>query len=206
VTGQKATQENIAQLNPDIILAATGSHAVLPNIPGLYDENGRQYASVMTGDELLEDLHRLESIRESGKKTAILGGGLIGTEVADLLCSYGVSVELFEWKDRIAEELNKGRRVFVMKRLKEGQARIHTQAKITHVSLPDVFVEINGKEERFSDFGAVIVALGRTNSPSFAQQLKEAFPEKQIIALGDADVPGMAMAAITQAAVTAAEL
>ena len=84
--------------NPDIIIVATGSSPLIPPIPGIDGKN------VYSGDEVIE------KDPELGNRIAIIGGGLIGCETAEMLVSQGKDVELFEMADDIATELTVSRR------------------------------------------------------------------------------------------------
>jgi len=81
----------------DRLVVATGARAVLPPIPG---------SNLQGVFELrfLTDADRIRSYAEtySPEKATIVGGGYIGLEVAENLCSLGIEVSLIEGQDRVA--------------------------------------------------------------------------------------------------------
>jgi NADPH-dependent 2,4-dienoyl-CoA reductase/sulfur reductase-like enzyme len=81
----------------DRLVVATGARAVLPPIPGVDLEGVFEL-------RFLTDADRIGSYVEkySPEKATIVGGGYIGLEVAENLCSLGMEVSLIEDQDRVA--------------------------------------------------------------------------------------------------------
>ena len=73
----EVTSELIEEIAPDVLIAAIGSKAVKPSIPGIDREN------VMCADDALMDASRV------GQRVAIIGGGLVGIEAAIYLSGLG---------------------------------------------------------------------------------------------------------------------
>jgi NAD(P)H-nitrite reductase large subunit len=81
------------RMNYDTLLLATGSRAVLPDIPGT-DLKG-----VVTFDTL-EDARRLIRMAKSARRAVVVGGGITAVELAEGLASRGVETHCFLRKDR----------------------------------------------------------------------------------------------------------
>ena len=82
----------------DKLILATGGKAFLPPIPGI--ESGNVF-TLRTYDDLL----RLrKKIAEGAKKFTIVGGGILGLELADALLKCGVAVTLLERSDRLLKK------------------------------------------------------------------------------------------------------
>lgn len=82
-------------LSYDKLLLATGASPFVPPIPGLREaDNAFCFRD-------LPDLRRLTPFTRSGNHAVIIGGGLVGLDVAYALCSQGVSVALVELADRL---------------------------------------------------------------------------------------------------------
>lgn len=145
-------------------------------------------------------------LQTDGLPVAVLGGGLIGTEAAETLSLLGLPVTVFELGSEIAKDLNKNRRYFVMERLRMGRVSLLTGVRVTNVCLPRVTCRKDGKELDFDGFGTILYALGRQNLSSrrLEENVKKAVPDVPILSIGDARQPGMAMDAIADAALTAA--
>lgn len=104
LTGRKAVRLNVAdrymeldggdKINFEKLLIATGGKPFVPKIEGV-DANG-----VLTFTTF-SDAERLTTKIDAGKKTVVIGGGLIGVSVAEALAKRGLEVTIVELKDRI---------------------------------------------------------------------------------------------------------
>jgi NADPH-dependent 2,4-dienoyl-CoA reductase/sulfur reductase-like enzyme len=82
---QEATCDKLENLAPDAVIMATGSRPSIPDIPGLDDP--------ITGEEILT------GSRQAGDRVLVVGGGMIGMEVAEYLAKrdrHVVVVEILE--------------------------------------------------------------------------------------------------------------
>jgi NADPH-dependent 2,4-dienoyl-CoA reductase/sulfur reductase-like enzyme len=87
-----ATEELIQQLQPEAVILATGSTAVMPrSIKGIDGDNVYAPAEVLQGKVNLE-----------GKKVCIIGSGLTGLETGEYLLERGCEVSIYEMQDKIA--------------------------------------------------------------------------------------------------------
>lgn len=208
---KEADAASIREFAPDLLLLATGSEPLLPPIDGLCSGSPSSRClseHVYSADQLLSDPVLQDRLARDGRSVAVLGGGLIGVEAAEVLCRIGLPVTVLEMGAEIARELNKNRKHFVMERLEQGKAKVLVNTQVLSVRPPEITVQSEGQTKRLTGFSAVITALGRTSrtSQQLRQELSDAFPELPILLLGDADTPGMAMDAITAAAQIAAGL
>jgi len=76
--------EIIEELKPDVVILATGSESILPNLQGLESIKVYNFAEVLNG-----------KIPE-GSNIAVIGGGMVGIEVANFLSNKGKFVSLIE--------------------------------------------------------------------------------------------------------------
>lgn len=207
---KEATATTVRAFAPDLILLATGSEPSIPPIEGLYADSASHGLSdhIYSADQFLSDPALQDELVQDGRPVAVLGGGLIGTETAELLCSLGLPVTVLEMGAEIAKELNKNRKHYVMERLAQGNADLLVNTKVISVHLPEITVQSEGRISHLTGYSAVITALGRTNrnSKRLEKELSAAFPQLPIIPLGDAQTPSMAMDAIATAARIAADL
>ena len=185
--GTEVDEPLIRRENPDILIVATGSLPFVPKIAGIDGKN------VHTGDEVLQKDVWL------GERIAVLGGGLIGCEVAEELASKGKKIDIFEMRDDIATDLTESRRIFMLARMRELGIQVHTETKILKIVLPEIVAEKKGTEERYDGFDSIVVAAGRRPNDSSLKKWREAFPQKCIVAVGDVAEPGLAIDAIETA-------
>lgn len=94
--GTNATPGTVETLKPDVVIAAVGSDAIVPPIPGIGGPN------VITAEECYEKIKAGEDL---GRKIAVLGGGGVGCETALYLAmNHNKDVELVEMTDALARE------------------------------------------------------------------------------------------------------
>ena len=136
----------------DYIILATGSRPALPPIPGL------ELEGVVTSDDILIG---------SGLKTdslIIIGGGVIGTEIASVYNALGTEVTIIEAMDRILPTLDKEISQNLNMILKKRGIGINTGAKVESVEksggLLSVNFEAKGEKKSISAKN-VLVAIGR---------------------------------------------
>lgn len=125
----KFQNKTVPQSEPDAIdleakniLIATGSVPVIPKIEGANLEN------VITSDELLDGEGRLYD------KLLIIGGGVIGIEMATIYNELGCEVEIIEALDRILPGMDKEISQSIAMGLKKKGIKIHTGAKVVKIS------------------------------------------------------------------------
>ncbi|NLY47530.1 MAG: dihydrolipoyl dehydrogenase [Clostridiales bacterium] len=104
------------------ILIATGSVPAVPKIEGANLEN------VVTSDDLLESGGR------QYRKLLIIGGGVIGVEMATIYNGLGCEVEIIEAMDRILPGMDREISQSIGMGLKKKGIVIHTGAKVTRIT------------------------------------------------------------------------
>ena len=87
------TPESAEALAPDVIVAALGSRAAVPSVPGIDGSGG---IDVFAADDVYRSPDR------AGKRLVILGGGLVGLELAVYMAGRGHIVTVVELTDAFA--------------------------------------------------------------------------------------------------------
>ncbi len=80
----EVTKELAEGLEPDVIIAALGARPVKPKLAGIEGDN------VLSAEEAYNNSGAV------GKRAVVLGGGLVGTELAIYLASFGREVTVIE--------------------------------------------------------------------------------------------------------------
>ena len=96
----EVTAETIKEFNPDNVIIAVGSTYALPEIPGIDSPSVYSQYQVLKGE-----------VNPTGR-VAVIGCGLVGTEVAELLASRGAQVIAIERKG-VGTGLSMLRRMFM---------------------------------------------------------------------------------------------
>lgn len=158
----------------DVVIYATGSHAFLPPIKGI--EYGVTAVDVLKGTV------------SAKKETTIIGGGLVGCELAIWLSQHGSSVRIVEMADKLMStgapaDMNKQ---MIMELLEHHQVDIRLQTKLQEIREHEIVVEAQGTIQELAS-GCTILALGyRSNRSLYDQILLKA---KDIYNIGDSSHP-----------------
>ncbi len=137
------------------LLICTGSSAAVPPIPGLKESVESGFA--VTNREILD-------LKVAPKRIAVVGGGVIGLEMASYFNSIGSEVTVIEMMDKIAGPTDKEISALLQKNYAKKGVKFLLGAKVTAVNgKPNdgtVTCEIGGKEEKIPA-DLVLVSVGR---------------------------------------------
>lgn len=165
-----ADRKMLQVLRPDTVILATGSVPAMPPIPGL-----REYAVHA------QDL--LRGFRQAGRKTVIIGGGLVGAETADYLSENGGDITILEMLPEIVKDGEDNPTYYLKKRLQRKGVKAITSARVTEVGQDFVSYEKNASVFRIEQVETVVAAIGMCADMRLKEELKScAFP---VISIGD---------------------
>ena len=183
--GTEATPALVEEMKPDVVIVATGGDPLIPaDIPGIDKEK------VVTAHDVLRGKVPV------GKRVAILGGGMVGSETADFLGESGREVTIIEMLDDIALDMGPWTRPFLLERLAQSGVKKITGAQVKEVTDDGVVVVRNGQEETIGGMDSIILALGIRSVGELAEQIKGKVAEVYVI--GDAKEPRKAVDAISE--------
>jgi NADPH-dependent 2,4-dienoyl-CoA reductase/sulfur reductase-like enzyme len=190
--GVAPSVEDIVALDPATVIVATGSRPLLPPIPGLEDP--------LTAEEVLTGK------RTPGARVLVLGGGLVGIEMADHLAANGHEVVVVELLEDIARDMEAITRTMTLKRLAALPVTIHTKTRLLRMEGKEAIVHINEGEAETSlgTFDSVIVSVGHRPFDPFSEALRSAGLEVAVV--GDARAPGQIWDATQEARNTLIDL
>ena len=117
------------------LLIATGSSALVPPIPGVRENIG---GFVLTNREVLE-------LPEVPEKLAIIGGGVIGLEMAAYYCVAGSKVTVIEMMDKIAGPTDREISTMLQKEYAKKGVDFKLNTKVVAVEPGKVVCEADGK-------------------------------------------------------------
>ena len=133
------------------ILIATGSSPAIPPIPGLSE--GIESGFVMTNREAL-------SITEPPEKLVVIGGGVIGLEMASYYNSIGADVTVIEMLDHIGGENDIDLIKILQRNYEKKGIKFHLSSKVTEIGKGEVLFEKDGQVQKaFAD--KVLLSIGR---------------------------------------------
>ncbi len=161
-TGETVTSEQLRNMDADVIILATGSVPVMPNIPGMDDK------------KVLGCMEAFAHPEKVGQKVMVIGGGLVGCEMALDYAQDGKEVMVVEALPKI---LSAG----ILSPIPNGQM-IHDLFEHHHVTVLEkhrlsavengkVILESDG-QKKVLDADTVVIAVGFRPAPSMAQELQ----------------------------------
>ena len=184
--GVTATASQILAEKPDVVIISTGGEPLIPDINGI---NG---ARVVTAWDILEGK------KQADNKVLIVGGGMVGCEVADFLGEHSHNVTLIEMLPEIAQDIPLYVRYFLMERLKDYGVKIETETSVVEFLDDGVIVSKNGMESKLEGFDTIVLAMGAKSVNDLKDQLENRVDELYVI--GDALAPRQAIDAIEEGA------
>jgi 2,4-dienoyl-CoA reductase-like NADH-dependent reductase (Old Yellow Enzyme family)/thioredoxin reductase len=172
----EATVANVVELEPRKVIIATGSRPIIPDIPGL--ESPLTAEQVLTGD------------RDIGPRTLVLGGGLVGIELAEKLAGNEHEVVVVELLGDVARDMEAVSRTMTLRRLQGLPVEIYTQTRLLRFERGEAIVrdETTGDERSLGSFDSVLLAVGHRSHDQLSAGLVESGLEVEVI--GDARNPG----------------
>lgn len=171
--------------NFDEVVVATGSKPLIPPIEGL---KKYYWAEVLENHNLPEN-----------KQVLVVGGGLIGTEVAVKLLSKGNKVFLVEMLGEIARGMELLEQKLTLKALQHENVNIFLNTKVQKINDDKVHIEGPDYKQTIEGIDIIVLATGMKSYNPF-ENIKQ---DKPIHIIGDALKPGKAQDAIHGAYETA---
>lgn len=225
-TGTPATLDTVAALAPDVVVVATGAKRVRPDVPGAdldHVWSGDDLRALLFGDDpavlarlpraarlavrtaaavrLTADPDRVRALSRRwlplGGRVVIVGGGLVGLELAEFLSDRRRTVTVLESGPVLGLEMAHPRRARVVHELREHGAALHTGATLRSIDDRHVHWTAPDGEEHRVAADDVILATGTVAAPEAADQYRGLGVKVEVI--GDAGDVGYIHGAIRTA-------
>jgi 2,4-dienoyl-CoA reductase-like NADH-dependent reductase (Old Yellow Enzyme family)/thioredoxin reductase len=180
--GKSATQEMILREKPDIVVVATGAVPLKPSIKGL-DERSALYAiDVLSGKA------------EVGENVVVIGGDMVGCEVAEVLADRGRKVTICEMLPELLTKMAIQFRRPVLAKLKEKGIDLRPNTTARMISKEGVTVVCEDGKEQLLKADTVVLACGSESVNGLVSELKGKVAE--VYCIGDAKEPRKILEAI----------
>ena len=180
-----ATPALAEKLEPDAIVAALGARPVVPTFLKGYDQ-----PFVVGAEEVYYDLNK------AGQNVVVLGGGLVGCELAIHLSLNGRSVTILEMQPEPNFGGNDLHGQAVMEQLRIRGIQLHTNTAAREIGDHKV-IACSGGEEKVFAADTVIYAVGQAPLRDEVEALRFCAPEFYVV--GDCNRPANIQQATTQA-------
>lgn len=173
----------------DGIVVATGAVPRVPDIAGL---EKYRWADVLADEEFARDRHVL-----------IIGGGLIGVDVATALIPRGNRITIVKRTEDFGEDMELIAKTLSLKMMREAGTTFSDRTHIERIDGRTVHASRNGESVRFEDVDLVVVSTGMKSMDGLVADLEGAVP---VHVVGDAHRVGNARTAIEDGYLAAREL
>jgi 2-enoate reductase len=182
------TADTIRAAKPDVTIVATGARVIVPEIPGIKRD------SVVTSVDLLNN-----GAETAGKRVVIVGGGLVGCEIAIWLANAGKQPVLVEMLPELMED---GSHVpiqvktMTMDLLSQCGATILTDSLVSEITEKGILVQNGGKTPSL-EADTVVLAVGMASVTTLADQIEPIL--SRVYRIGDCRAPRNVMNAVWDA-------
>ena len=203
----EVTPQLVDELKPDVVIVATGGVPLIPDMPGIQAENVVSAHAVLAA-----------KVGVQNESVLVIGGGMVGLEVADLLADPGdnpligrTRVTVVEMLENVGTEIAAEARTLLMAGLREKGVEILTSTRVKEI-LPDGVRVVNtvkqilpdwttvtkdGDEERvIRGIDRIILAMGVQSVDDLSGSIGGSVAEVHVI--GDAKEPRKALEAIAE--------
>ncbi len=189
--GEEVDDTVIDKIKPDLVILATGSMPIHPDIPGV------QHSHVLTAEEILTGA-------SFGGNVVIIGGGMVGCETAEFLADKGAKVTIVEMLAHVGTDMGVLTRALLMERMKQKGIRVFTKRRLKEIIPGGLILEKDGHAESIDHVDTIVLAMGYKSD----NDVEEIIEEKGLpfYKIGDCLEPRTIMEAIHEGFLHAYEL
>ena len=193
VLGQEVTPDIVKKEAPDVVVVATGSSQFKPDIPGIDKDKVVMAADVLRGN-----------IPEK-EKIVVIGGELVGCEVADFLAEKGKQVTVTRRGKEMAEHMNPFVKTPLMRRMNELNIEMLTGVEYLEITDEGLRILDRDKTEKLIEADHIVLAAGSKPNRGLVEKIRQLTTE-YIYEVGDCVEPRMLWNAIHEGAKVARTL
>nr|WP_072514527.1 NAD(P)/FAD-dependent oxidoreductase [Ndongobacter massiliensis] len=189
VLGEEAEIDAIRRENPYAVFLTNGGKPFVFRVPGLEDM-----------DHVVWDKVLREGLKPENKKIVVIGGGVTGLEVAELLSDADLhnTVTVVEMKEAVADSVYPSIKYHLVKTLTENKVEILVKKKLVSVNKGQVAVEdTDSGEKETLDCDLLVMATGVQAQADLADEYHKHF--QRVFACGDVNHAGSILEATSQA-------
>ena len=186
ILDQEVTLELIRKENPDAVIVATGAKPLVLPIEGI------DQPEILSGSAVLD------GTCAPGKKVLVVGGGMVGCEIAALLGEQEHEVDVIELRGEIGADVIREHKIYLMKDFEQYRIGQITGAKVCRFYKDGVEYEsADGTRQEARGYDSVVLAMGYRSFNPFAGQIEKL--GKEVYVIGDASQARRALEATSEA-------
>ena len=192
--GMEVTPSLVEEAKPDVVVVATGAEPIQLDIPGIDHRTGVNSWDLFQGKVNLE--------RE---KVAVVGGGMIGCEVAEYLLESANRVSIIEQLPSLAADMEPIHRHRMLELLEENNAISFTRRKAVGITGKGVqTVNLDDGREELVEADRVVIAVGTRPVNTLVDALEGEVPE--LYTVGDCSQPRVIIEAVYEGSLTGRQI
>ncbi len=157
---KEGTPDNVLHMAPNVVIVAAGGEPIIPDIPGIRKGN------VFTAIDVLRGR------KSTGQRVVVVGGGLVGCELAVFLAEQGKQVTIVEMMDRLLPEpmflINQ---TMLLKMVKDSAIEVMIGAKLEEIDNTGMIVK-QDRVRKSVACDSVVLALGFKGCASLKEELE----------------------------------
>lgn len=181
IMNKKAQVNDILAQKPDAVVVATGVFPVVPPIPGIDKPIVRLVQDINNGGQ-------------TGKNVIIIGGGVVGCELAEYLASQKKKVTIIEMLPELANNMVNVSRTILLAHLKLLKVKSYTSTKCVAIKDEQVIVELSDKDQLKIKADTVVISAGYKSNNLLYTQLQGKVGE--LYNIGDSNKPDSVIGAV----------
>ena len=186
ILDQEVTLELIRKENPDAVIVATGAKPLVLPIEGI------DQPEILSGSAVLD------GTCAPGKKVLVVGGGMVGCEIAAFLGEQEHEVDVIELRGEIGADVIREHKIYLMKDFEQYRIGQITGAKVCRFYKDGVEYEgADGTRQEARGYDSVVLAMGYRSFNPFAGQIEKL--GKEVYVIGDAHQARRALEATSEA-------
>jgi 2,4-dienoyl-CoA reductase-like NADH-dependent reductase (Old Yellow Enzyme family)/thioredoxin reductase len=189
---EEADKEKIYAAQPDVVIMATGAVPYRPFIPGTEGKNVYTYLDILSGRV------------EPGKRVVVIGGKLVGVQIAELVASRGGFAILTEASPAVCQDAGGRTKWLLLQSVeKDPHIDIRVNTSVERIREGRVTLQSQGTTEEVDNIDMVVLCLGAASDNRLADELKRDNRLPEIHTIGDCSLPRKMTEAIYEGYVTA---
>ncbi|BCN31047.1 oxidoreductase [Anaeromicropila herbilytica] len=183
----EVSAELLKESGADVIILATGSKPIMPNLPGI------DHVKTISGVDALLNKKKV------GQKVVIVGGGLVGCEIALGYAEEGKNVTIVEALENIMQtgDVPSMNKAMLFDAFEYYHTNIMTSCRVKEINDIGVVVTLADGTEKTIEADTVVMSVGYRSVKSMAEELKNC--EAQVFEIGDGNAVGNIMTCISEA-------
>jgi 2,4-dienoyl-CoA reductase-like NADH-dependent reductase (Old Yellow Enzyme family)/thioredoxin reductase len=181
---KEITPELVKILRPDAVVAATGAKPFFPDIPGINGKNVAGAWEILQGKVIIEN-----------HKVAVLGGGMVGAEVAEYLAQSGNKVSIIEQLPAAFQDMEPFNRFGLIEALEKNKVAVLSNRKAIAITENGIHVHnLQLGQNELIEAEWVVISTGATAEDSLINELEDSSID--LFTVGDCVKPRSVMEAV----------